>query len=74
MLWHFLRWVAGYLGLALVFVWGGAQLGGGGVSSRVGGALVFGGGLGAGLSLDSFVIFPNFLSVESFCNSYVPCL
>ena len=27
-LWHFVRWLAGYLGLALVFVWGGAQLGG----------------------------------------------
>ena len=54
--------------------WGGLISFLGGFSSSVGGALVLEGGLGAGLSLDSFVIFPNFLSVESFCNSYVPCL
>ena len=51
------RWLAWYLGLAVVFVWGGARGGGGvisvfhGFSGSIGGAFVLVvGGLGAGLS------------------------
>ena len=44
-----LQWLTEYLGLALVFVWGGAR--GGALSfCSVGGAFIVAGGLGAGLS------------------------
>ena len=51
-----LQWLAGYLGLALVFVWGGAQGRGRLISgfrefcSSIGGAFILAVGLGAGLS------------------------
>ena len=56
-----LQWLMGYLGLALVFVWGG-------FSASVGrGFILAGGGGRPGRSaivlwgLDTFLIFPNFL-------------
>ena len=50
-----LQWLGGYLGLAVVFVWGGASGGGlisvfRGFSAGIGGAFILAGGLGAGLS------------------------
>ena len=49
------QWLAGYLGLALVFVGGGAGRGGGGLVSGAGGwAIIL-------WSLDTFLIFHNFL-------------
>ena len=79
-----LRWLAGYLGLALVFLWGGAQWGGGRVVSvfweffaSSGGAFILAGGLDTGLSFYGFwTLFCYFLiaSLVSFGNSYIPCL
>ena len=60
LLWRGLRSVVGCLGLALVFVWGGAPwgVGGGGLIAifrgcftSAGGDFILAGGLGAGLSL-----------------------
>ena len=50
-----LQWLMGYLGLALVFVWGGFSAGvGGGGGGHGRSAIVLWG-------LDTFLIFPNFL-------------
>ena len=68
-----LRWVAGCLGLALVFVWGGALRwgGGGGVNCYFFGTFLLvlakfwrGAGRLAIViwGLDTFLIFPNFVS------------
>ena len=71
-----LRWLAGYLGLAVVFVWCSAQQGKfgfyfSGVFFRYWRGFRFGGGWGEGggvghwaiiiWGLDSFLIFPSFL-------------
>ena len=78
-----LRWLEGYLGLALVFVWGGAQWGGGFVSvfweffASIGGAFILAGGLGNVLSFYGFWTLSCYFlipSLVSFGNSYIPCL
>ena len=78
----------GVFGAGLVFVWNGAQ--GKGLifvfrefSASIGKAFILVGGLGAGLSfilwgMDTFLIFPNFVSLLPFGNlrrnSYIPRL
>ena len=76
------QWLTGYLGLVLVFVWGGARRGGlisvfQEFSTSIGEAFILAGGLGAGVrghrNFPDISKFPKILSLKSFGNSYIPC-